>query len=62
MLKNRSFLAAAACILCVGLAVSACGRRGSLEPVRAPAKQTQTEPAASATPAAASTAATAPKS
>lgn len=60
MLKNRSFLAAATCILCLGLAVSACGRRGSLEPVRAPAQQSA--PAA-ATPAAAGTAAaTAPKS
>ncbi|MEH0070768.1 hypothetical protein V6L77_11310 [Pannonibacter sp. Pt2-lr] len=34
MLKNRRFLAAATCILCLGLAVSACGRRGSLEKVR----------------------------
>ncbi|CUA93773.1 hypothetical protein [Pannonibacter indicus] len=62
MLKNRRFLAAATCILCLGLAVSACGRRGSLEPVRASAKQSQTAPAASAEPAAASTAASAPKS
>lgn len=48
MLKNRRFLAAATCILCLGLAVSACGRRGSLEPVRASAKQSQTTEQASA--------------
>lgn len=48
MLKNRRFLAAATCILCLGLVVSACGRRGSLEPVRASAKQSQTTAQASA--------------
>ncbi|WP_430513971.1 LPS translocon maturation chaperone LptM [Pannonibacter phragmitetus] len=34
MLKNRRFLTAATCLLCLGLAVSACGRRGSLEKPR----------------------------